>query len=245
MPNVLTTDKCNDLLTKLGFKVKYLPARLAIARSLSLSSPPPLLSEDDEDDSAGSMRGQQLFGDGSDPATWLALVTQHAQQHDITRKQFQSLIAAHWKRGADLLSNDWEHANGNFATFIAHLAELASLDGNKVTGNSSSDGDAPAFGGLVLLPVGEVAVDTQTQERISFPLNAAGGSPHMAIMGGAGSGKTRTAVFMLKSLRAQAKVPLLAFDFKGDLSDNLASAYEAEVVSLSVVRTFGTDRGLD
>ena len=36
-------------------------------------------------------------------------------------------------------------------------------------------------------------------------------------MGGVGSGKTRTAVSMLRSIRDQAEVPLLAFDFKGDL----------------------------
>ena len=57
-----------------------------------------------------------------------------------------------------------------------------------------------------------------------------GGSPHMAIMGGVGSGKTRTAVHILKALRRFGSVPLLAFDFKGDLAEGLSAAYTADVL---------------
>ena len=52
----------------------------------------------------------------------------------------------------------------------------------------------------------------------------------MAIMGGVGSGKTRTAVHMLKELRGFGETPLLAFDFKGDLAENLAATYGADVL---------------
>lgn len=90
--------------------------------------------------------------------------------------------------------------------------------------------------------------DAQTGEQVQFPLNAAGGSPHMAIMGGAGSGKTRTAVHMLRELRQFGDIPLLAFDFKGDLSDALGEAFGADIVHpprvpvpLDVLRLNSTD----
>lgn len=223
--------QCADLLGRLGFKVRYLPARLAIARSLSLPTPPSPLSPDDEDESASPIRGQQLFGDGADPAAWLSLITQRAGSTELTRKELQALVAAHWRRGAELLTQDWEEAGGNFSGFVSRLAERASLmDGRPAAGVGDFPMEA-ASGDAIALPIGEVAVDVQSRESVVFPLNAAGGSPHMALMGGAGSGKTRTAVHMLKRLREQIKVPLLAFDFKGDLAPVLADVFEADVVS--------------
>ncbi len=53
----------------------------------------------------------------------------------------------------------------------------------------------------------------------------------MAIMGGTNSGKTYTAITMLRKLRSFGDVPILAFDFKGDLADKLASDIGAEVLS--------------
>lgn len=223
--------QCGELSGKLGFKVRYLPARLAIARSLSLASPPPPLSSDDEEESSSSIRGLQLFGDGADPAAWLALITQRAGVADLTRKDLQGLVGAHWRRGAELLTRDWEEVDGNFAAFVARLAEYAALSGSgssDVDDTSSSD---LSFGEAITLPIGEIALDVQSQEPVHFPLNAAGGSPHMALMGGAGSGKTRTAVYMLRRLREQAKVPILAFDFKGDLAETLGDVFEAGILN--------------
>jgi hypothetical protein len=222
--------QCTELLRKLGYRTRYLPARLAIARSLSLNNPPPLLSAEDDEEAAVSIRGQQLFGDGSDPAAWLALIVQRAGKSDLSRKELQALVAAHWRRGAGLLTNDWEEAKGDLGAFVTRLADLASL---KSSGSShvGPTGVPEFIENEVVLSVGEVGLDVQTGEHVFFPLNAAGGSPHMAIMGGVGSGKTRTAVDMLKKLRAHGEVPILAFDFKGDLADTLGPAYDAQVVS--------------
>jgi hypothetical protein len=223
--------QCTDLLKKLGYKTRYLPARLAIARSLSLSSVPPSLTLEDDEESAVSIRGQQLFGDGSDPAAWLALIVERSGKADLARKDLQSLVASHWRRGADLLTRDWEEANGDLGAFVARLADLANLREGAGPGAGRGDTTGSFVNAEVVLPVGEIGEDVQTGERLIFPLNAAGGSPHMAIMGGAGSGKTRTVVHMLRKLRDQGDVPLLAFDFKGDLADSLGAAYDAEVVS--------------
>jgi hypothetical protein len=50
-------------------------------------------------------------------------------------------------------------------------------------------------------------------------------------MGGTNSGKTYTAVTMLRRLRAFGSIPILAFDFKGDLSEKLAGDIGATVVT--------------
>lgn len=221
---------CRDLTTKLGWRHRHVAARLAIARSLSMSTPPPLLMEEESDDMATPLRGIQLFGEGVDSAAWYALIMQRADDRNISRRDFQAVVSAHWKRGAELLGKDWENARGEMAEFVAKLAELADFTGDNTNGDPFTSSSATVVG-EVRLSVGEVARDTRTGENVDFALNAAGGSPHMAIMGGVGSGKTRTAIHMLKDLRRFGSVPLLAFDFKGDLAEGLAAIYDAKVLS--------------
>ena len=224
---------CEDLKGNLGWPHRYVAARLAIARSLSLSEPPLPLTGADGDDMAIPLRGGQLFGeDTAAQASWLALIVQRSGDPTLSKRSFQALVTAHWRRGAELLKKDWERSRCDMARFVARLAELASFpddveheEGTLVTSSSSF------VTGEVRFPVGEVARDGRTGERVEFSLNAAGGSPHMAIMGGVGSGKTRTAIHMLKELRRFDVVPLLAFDFKGDLSEGLNAVFDAEVLS--------------
>lgn len=225
--------QCAELLRRLGYKVRYLAARLALARSLSQAEAPTPLAADDEEEAAIGIRGQQLFGDGSDPATWLALITQRCGRPDLTRKEFQSIVSAHWRRGAELLTKDWEEANGNLGAFVTRLADLASLAAGtpRSVGRPDDLGPAGALSAAIVLPIGPVAEDAETGEPVAFSLNAPGGSPHMAIMGGTNSGKTYTAITMLRRLRSFGSVPILAFDFKGDLSEKLAPDIGAEVVS--------------
>ena len=117
------------------------------------------------------------------------------------------------------------------ARFVARLAELASFpDRIESSDDVTSVGSAPTVTGEVRLSIGEVARDVRTDENVEFALNSSGGSPHMALMGGVGSGKTRTAVHILKAMRCFGSVPLLAFDFKGDLAEGLSAAYGAEVL---------------
>ena len=94
---------CAELTEKLGWRHRYVAARLAIARSLSLPTPPRPLTEEEQDDMATSVRGMQLFGEGRDLATWLALITQRSGDGSMSKPSFRTLITAHWTRGADLL----------------------------------------------------------------------------------------------------------------------------------------------
>ena len=223
---------CSDLSQKVGWRHRYVAARLALTRSLSLSAPPPPLTEEDHEDMATAIRGMQLFGEGIDLSTWFALIVQRSGHSIMSRRSFRALVAAHWKRGAELLVNDWEYSNGSMMHFVARLAELADFTYSTVrvdhpVGISDS---SPPIASEVRLVVGEVGDDLGSGETVEFALNSAGGSPHMAIMGGVGSGKTRTAVHMLKALRRLGNLPILAFDFKGDLFESLCNDYNAEVL---------------
>ena len=60
-------------------------------------------------------------------------------------------------------------------------------------------------------------------------MDGRGGASHTAIMGGSGSGKTVMAAAMLRAIREQAPVPLLAFDFKGDLAGFSGTQGEAAI----------------
>lgn len=219
-------DLCAELTRMIGWPHRYIAARFAVARSLSLPTPP--LVEGKGAEMATPIRGMQLFGEVESQAAWLALIVQRAERSNMSKREFQTLVSAHWIRGAELLTADWENAGSDMSRFVARLAELANLRDN-------GDGPGPVpptttISEEICLPVGEIAKDIRTGEDVIFALNGAGGSPHMAIMGGSGSGKTRTAVHMLKELRRFSEMPLLAFDFKGDLAEKLAATYGADVL---------------
>lgn len=221
---------CADLTAKLGWRHRNVAARLAIARSLSLPTPP-LLMEEEGEDMGTPMRGMQLFGEDSNLAAWLALLTQSHGDRRLSKSSLQALVTAHWTRGAELLKKDWDSSGRDMGRFVVRLAELANFRNDvSYDYDGASVPLASTVAGEVRLSVGEVAREVSTDENVEFVLNGPGGSPHMAIMGGVGSGKTRTAVHMLRQLRGFGSVPLLAFDFKGDLVEGLGAAYGAEVL---------------
>ena len=225
-------DICADLTAKLGWKHRYVAARLAVGRSLSLPELPPELTDEDSEDMAIPLRGLQLFGEDAHTAAWLALITQHSDEAEMTKRVLQGLVTRHWHRGAFLLRQDWEDGGQQMEGFVARLAELASFAGD---GDRRDDAPpttaAPTYAGEVRLPVGEIARDLKSDEHVTFSVNGAGGSPHMAIMGGVGSGKTRTAVHMFRTLRQHCELPLLAFDFKGDLTDSFTQSFGATSIT--------------
>lgn len=208
------TEENKDALNKkfmerLGMKARYAPARLAIASSLALTEPPRRI----EGDPGLSIKGDTLFGQGADLAAWVSLIIEHSRLEEITLKSFQALVADHWARGLDLLDDHWAAANGELDRFTRRLTEAAGIGG---VGGKLPD-NIPVPTSLDLL-VGEIGLDVDNAEKVVWSATAEGGSPHAAIMGGVGSGKTRTAMAMLKQLRAAVSVPILAFDFKGDLA---------------------------
>lgn len=207
----------NEFMKRLGMRKRYLPARLAISRSLAVHAAPEPLVEDH--DPGKVIKGDTLFGTGTALSVWLALIVERSGQADLDTRKLVALIGAHWKRGLELLDREWEQAEQDVAKFVKRLVEVAELptSGGRKRQSGGSTLGATFSKGQINVPIGEIAEDVTSKEKVIWSLNGQGGSPHSAIMGGVGSGKTRTAVAMLRSIRDQANVPLLAFDFKGDL----------------------------
>lgn len=232
--NFRTDEESDDLNTafmgRLGMRKRYLPARLAISRSLAVHDAPEPLSDDL--DWGKAIKGDTLFGTGTTLSVWLALIIERAHQTDLNTRQLIALVGAHWRRGLRLLDKEWEQAEADVTKFVKRLvdvAELPTVGGGKKIIVGGGERGATFSSGRIEVPVGEVAEEVATKQQINWSLNGPGGSPHSAIMGGVGSGKTRTAVAMLRSVREQAKVPLLAFDFKGDLgTDSSGSGYHLD-----------------
>ncbi|RRI03116.1 hypothetical protein EH240_11145 [Mesorhizobium tamadayense] len=106
---------------------RYGPARLALGRSLSIPQLPSF--------ELGSMgygkpiKGEQLFGQGIELATWITLISEHDARSGeaMTRKRMQSLAASHWQRGITLLWEDWRASTGDFDAFVGRLVGMARL----------------------------------------------------------------------------------------------------------------------
>ena len=213
-----------DFMEHLGSRTRYLPARLAIGRSLRVpASPPPA------EQSGKTIKGETLFGDDLGP--WLAMLVEHDGREDLSLRGLQAIVAAHWARGIGMLQRDWAAAGQDRDRLLRKLAEDAGL--SPTASAATDDGVMPAFGsGAIQVPIGEIGQDDQGQ-IIPWKPNAPAGSPHMAVMGGSGKGKTRTIAAMLRGLREAAPIPILAFDFKDDLTNQhnrLHEVFDAQVI---------------
>jgi DNA sulfur modification protein DndE len=234
------SDKLNtDFMGRLGMRKRYLPARLAIARSLAMRAPVEFPA--DELEPGKVIKGDTLFGTGTALSVWLSLIVERAGEPDLDSKRLVALVGVHWRRGLAKLDEEWEQAGADVAQFVRRLVEVAELP--TAGGRSAATGGSAASGATfssveIKVPIGEIGEDVTTKDKVFWSLNGKGGSPHSAIMGGSGSGKTVMAAAMLRAIRGQAPVPLLAFDFKGDLAGftgtmgqtALGEAFEAQVI---------------
>lgn len=219
------------IMDRLGLKGRNMAARLAIARSLAVASTPESLRGSER---GKVIRGANLFGE--DIRIWMALLLEHGGAKDVTTEQMQDLVARHWARGVLLLENDWVQAEEDFDRFVLLLAEQAGIqaEGGKrlaLEGKGPSDSVPAAI--PVVITIGETSVDQNSGERVTWSVNASGVSPHLAIMGQAGTGKTRAARTMLRQIREQVRAPVILFDMgKGDLAadDELVRQIGAEVI---------------
>jgi hypothetical protein len=231
-------DAVNDLIkSKLGLDHRYEPARLAIAHSLGIPDPAPALSGEDADESGKVIMGKTLFGDEELPI-WIAMIVEKAGLTHFTVEDIQEQVRRHWHRGILLLQAEWESCDENYEKFILFLAQRAGLpDHGEPGGAIGAGGSRTPSAGTVAAPVtvrlGDPGTDLTTTQPAVWVLNGKG-SPHVAIMGGTGSGKTRLARSMLAQIRRQVNVPTLIFDFKGDLANNNTFAKE---MGATVVRS--------
>lgn len=106
---------------------RYGPARLAIGRSLGIASEPAL--EINHLGFGKPIKGEHLFGQGEELATWVTLLVEHSGQSELDRRDLQNLVAAHWQRGITMLWDDWKAAGSDFDKFVSRLVRHAESKG--------------------------------------------------------------------------------------------------------------------
>jgi DNA sulfur modification protein DndE len=209
---------------RLQLSGRNVAARLALARSLAVEDPP----GDVPDVGGAVIKGVNLFGDESGLRTWITLLVEHAA-HPLTLEELQDSVRRHWARGIALLDAEWEACGGDHDAFLLDLAERAGLpdDDGPRRRQPKSVGLVHHGAGFepkampVRLPFGQVSVDATTSEPVTFAVNAKGGTPHLALMGTLGTGKTVVARSMLEAAHRQSGAPVLFFDMgKGDVAGN-------------------------
>jgi DNA sulfur modification protein DndE len=113
-------DELNSRLQTLtALPHRYGPARLAIGRSLGVASMPAL--DLNHLGYGKAIKGEHLFGHGTELAAWISLIIEHSGADDVDRREFQALVAAHWQRGVNFLWEDWKMAGASFDSFVARL----------------------------------------------------------------------------------------------------------------------------
>jgi hypothetical protein len=115
--------------TLLGLPHRYGPARLALGRSLGLATVPTF--ELNHLGYGRPIRGEHLFGQGAELATWVTLLVEHAATVGLERRDLQALVAAHWQRGMTLLWDDWRAAGSDFDRFVTRLVRHAEGRGGR------------------------------------------------------------------------------------------------------------------
>lgn len=117
-------DELNSRFQRLlGLPHRYGPARLAIGRSLGIPHAPKF--ETSFTGFGKPIKGENLFGTGSDLACWITLLVQHAAPESLDKARLQHLVAAHWSRGIYLLWDDWKASLSDFDAFVARQADRA------------------------------------------------------------------------------------------------------------------------
>jgi hypothetical protein len=216
--------RTEQLRSSLGLSAKNRVARLAIGRSLAEGAYP----TGNLDGGGRPIKGDVLFGLNELPL-WVGLLFTHLKKTDpraeLSLATLQDLVKRHWNRGISLLMEDWYEAGEDYNRFVdvlvrrrANLPETGGVTpGTKVALNDddwAAAGSAPA---PIFVDLGR---EVDTDERYRWKVNGVGYSPHVAVMGQAGSGKTRTMLEMLVQVRKQSGAPIILMDLgKGDLAN--------------------------
>ena len=225
-----------ELFHRLGFSAHHQLARLAIGRSLGELDFPP-----EATDARGfNIKGNLLFGDEKESALlWVALLVENVHKYlpakPITLDLLQNVVRNHWSRGVQLLHQDWMDSSDGYPAFVETLmTRRASLpdDGKPISLDSVQPGILEATPKPLWL---ELGMNPDSNTPAKWLLNGRGYSPNVAIMGQAGSGKTRMMLKLLAQLHEQTGAPVLLIDAgKDELADrpDLARELGAEVVKV-------------
>lgn len=212
-PTVDAEEFEHELRSKLGLGSKYESARLAIGRSLAEPSQPAPVKD-------GEKRGKPIHGEhlfGAEIDLWIAaIILDGAVGPQASIDDFRSLVEAHWRRGSRMLKQELVDAQNDEARLMLRLAEYLPAEQEAAAVGVLRSGRP----GEIRLALGSVSKSYPGDEPIDFVLNGPGTSPHIALMGRVGSGKTTTGVQMATQIVERAAIPCLFIDPKGEFVVN-------------------------
>lgn len=224
-----------EMRRHLGLSTHYKIGRLALGRSMGEPSYPELTN----DTPGRPLKGNLLFGE-TEACLWVGLLITNILHYNpdtaITLQVLQNAVKRHWSRGVRLLKDDWISVDEDYERFIELLiTRRAALPDNinlkpAILGEiSSSLAGEPR---PVMVNIGD---EVDSGESFTHLVNGVGYSPHMAIMGQVGSGKTRTMLEILRQIKSQTNTPVILLDLgKGDLAKDtsLQNALNATVLEV-------------
>lgn len=204
----------DDLRKYLGLQHRHESATLLIGRSLA--EPAPLESLGSGTKFSKPIAGEYLFGDEID--LWLcALILEGQLGTSASVDDFRALVEAHWARGCKLLKELWEACQKNEAKFVARLSEYLP---EAQLGSEDMRGEPPSGVGEIRVKVGAVSQTYPGDKPVDFVLNGQGTSPHIALMGAVGRGKTTTGVQIAMEIVGKSHAPFIFIDPKGEFVSN-------------------------
>lgn len=235
-----TSEKAYNLTLELkkifGVTTNAKIARLAIGRSLA----EPSLPELNINSKGNVIKGTNLFS-LEESSLWVGLLLTHSYEYGhpeyIDLKALQTLVKAHWHRGAELLHVDWINTGEDYKKFIELLVTRRARLPLRVMHNEHKDNSG--FKNICFndnpkpfyLEIGF----NDKNEKFEWCVNGVGYSPHIAIMGQAGAGKTRVLINCLTQLKKNTDASIILVDLgKGDLADNIQLSTELEANVLRV-----------
>jgi hypothetical protein len=199
------------LRTAFGMSHRYEAARLLIGRSLREPEPPDPLPSTTKF-CPKPIPGEYLFGDQLD--LWLcALILDGKLKPSSTMDEFRGLVESHWARGFELVRDELTVCDNNEIKLVQRLADLLPEDSASV---HVPFGRSSGAAGEIRLKVGPVSLTHPSGKNADFVLNAPATTPHIALMGAVGKGKTGTGIRIAMNLAKQAGIPLLIIDPKGE-----------------------------
>lgn len=218
-----------DLRRRTGIRPN-LWARAAFGYSLSLEAEPEAAPYDSE---GTEFQESTFFGD--DALVLVALLRQRLGK-PIQSDEIGTIVKPHVERGLRYFKKEFERVNRRSDELLLHLVELCSSHANVMPGLAEKLlPPIPASDDFSITI--ELGPEVKSGRTLLHRLNAPGTSPHIAIMGRNGTGKTRTGLAILSQIASLASysIPFLVFDYaKGDIANNRAfvSNTGATVISL-------------
>ena len=230
-----TENLTKELKRALGLESNYQVVKLAMGVSMSLDSFPKI---NKSGASNNIIKGHILFGKEELPLWVGLLITNYLYHHpdeenNVSITMLQLSVRTHWDNGVKIMNEIWQNCNKDENQFWTNiLKKYAHLPESTISNDTITDKYKP-LSGAIRLALGHI-VD-HNEKTFEHILNGQGYSPHIAIMGQAGSGKTQILTQILCQIREQANCPIILVDLgKGDLANrsDLIQKFQAKVISV-------------